>query len=170
MPFVLINTDIDNKVNKEINDVFVQKILQIINETKSYTILKIDYASSINENIISLAIRCVLKEGNNPQRTIIKTYNYNKETLQEVNIMDVIKEEKIEEIQTQINQKIEKQIQKEETIIQQGYKVYRRDKQSDMYILQNVTEFYIKDNILYIIYSYGNSNFTSEVDLIINRI
>lgn len=170
IPYIFINNDIDNKINKEINDVFVYKLLQIINEAEKYTILKIDYATSVNENIMSLAIRCVLKEGNNAQRTIIKTYNYNLETLQEVNVMDVIPEQKSSEIQNQINKKIEKQIKKEETIAQQGYNVYRRDKNSEIYILQNATEFYIKDNILYIIYSYGNSNYTSEIDLIINKI
>lgn len=170
IPYIYINNDIDNKINKEINDIFAHKLLQIINEAEKYTILKIDYASNVNENIMSLAIRCVLKEGNNAQRTIIKTYNYDLETLQEVNIIDVISEEKVPEIQSQINAKIEKQIKKEETIAQQGYSVYRRDKNSEIYILENATEFYIKNNILYIIYSYGNSNYTSEIDLIINKI
>ena len=170
IPYVYIEDEIDNKINKEINNVFVNKLLKIINESQSYNILKIDYASSINENIISLAIRCVLKEGNNAQRTIIKTYNYDIENGKELAIMEIIPEGKVEDIQNQINQEIEKQIKKEEAIAQQGYNIYRRDKESDIYILENATEFYIKDNILYIIYSYGNNNYTSEIDLIINKI
>lgn len=170
IPYVYIDNEIDNKINKEINDIFVNKLLQIISASESYTILKIDYASSVNENIFSLAIKCVLKEGNQAQRTIIKTYNYDIQNLKEIGIMDIVPEEKAGTIQKQINEKVEKQIKKEETIIEQGYNVYRRDKNSEIYILENATEFYIKDNILYIIYSYGNNNYTSEVDLIINKI
>lgn len=170
IPYVNIEDEIDNKINKEINDVFSNKILQIFNESENYTILNIDYSTSINQDIISLAIKCVLKEGNTAQRTIIKTYNYDIKNQKEVEIMEVIPQDKKEDIQNQINQEIEKQIKKEETIIKQGYNVYRRDKNSDIYLLKNATEFYIENNILYIIYSYGNSNYTSEIDLIINKI
>lgn len=48
--------------------------------------------------------------------------------------------------------------------------MYRRDENSEIYILENATEFYVKDNILYIIYSYGNNNYTSKTDLIITTI
>ena len=77
---------------------------------------------------------------------------------------------KREEIQQQINKKIQVAIKKENTIIEQGYKVYRRNPESSIYILENATEFFVKDGIVYIIYSYGNSSFTSEMDLIIDKI
>ena len=170
IPYIRIQKEIDDKINKEINDVFANKLLQIINESESYTRVNIDYTASINQNIVSLAIRCVLKEGNNAQRTIIKTYNYDITNQKEIDIMEIIPQDKTEEIQNQINQEIEKQIKKEETIIKQGYNAYRRDRSSDIYILENATEFYIRNNILYIIYSYGNNNYTSEIDLIINKI
>lgn len=170
IPYFNIGNEIDNNINKEINDIFVNKLLQIINESEIYTIFNMDYSVNINDNVISLAIRCVYKEGNNAQRTIIKTYNYDIENQKEVNIMELIPESKVEDIQNQINKEIEKQIKREEAIAQQGYNIYRRDKESDIYILQNATEFYIQDDILYIIYCYGNSNYTSEMDLIINKI
>lgn len=170
VPVVSTDTQIDNEINKEINDLFVKKILQVIKSTQSYTVLKINYTTSFNNNIISLIIKCVLKEGSNAQRTIIKTYNYNLESKEIINIMDIIPEEKQEEIQKQINKKIENEIKKEETIIEQGYNVYRRNAESDIYILKNATEFFIKDKALYIIYSYGNNNYTSKVDIIITEI
>lgn len=168
IPFV--NNKIDSKVNKEINELFANKLVRIINNSETYNIVKIDYATSINENLLSLAIKCVLKEGNNAQRTIIKTYNYNLETGKEINIMDLMTKEKAEYIQNRINKKIENQVKKEETIINQGFNVYRRDAESDMYILENVTEFYVENDIIYIIYSYGNSSYTSEIDLIVSKI
>ena len=37
-----------------------------------------------------------------------------------------------------------------------------------MYELENTTNFFLdKDNYLYVVYAYGNSNFTSEMDIII---
>lgn len=170
VPCVHISDQIDNKINKEINDIFMQKLLQIYNESKSYNVFKMYYASSVNNNIISLAIKCILKDGNNAQRTIIKTYNYDIENEKLIKITDLIPESKREGIQEKINQEIKTIIKKYETISNQGYNIYKRDENSNMYILENATEFYINDNILYIIYSYGNSNYTSEVDLIIDKL
>jgi len=170
IPYVFIQKDIDTKINKEVSDLFVNELLKIMNESEKYTILKIDYATSVSKNIVSLAIKCVLKEGNNAQRTIIKTYNYDMENQKEIGIMDVVPTEKKDSIQNLINQEIEKQIKKEETIAKQGYNIYRRNKDSEIYTLKNSTEFFIKDEILYIIYSYGNNSYTSEIDLIINKI
>ena len=170
IPYVHIADQINNEVNKEINDIFVNKLLQVVNSNQIYTRLTVDYAASNNDNIVSLIIRCTLKEGNNAQRTIIKTYNYNLETLKKVGILEVIPEAKRESIQNKINQEIQKKINNENTIISQGFNVYRRDAESDIYLLKNATEFYIENNTLYIIYSYGNNSYTSEMDLIIDKI
>ncbi len=72
-------------------------------------------------------------------------------------------------MQEEINQKIQLKL-KEATLAEQGYNVYRRDVDSDIYKIENANEFYIKDKILYIIYCYGNNSFTSEVDLIVTKI
>lgn len=170
IPYIHIDTNIDNKINKEINDIFIKKLLQIINKGQNYTVLKLDYTTSINKDILSLAIRCVLKEGSNAQRTIIKTYNYDLQKGKTIKIMEIIPEQKQEEIQEIINKRIQGEIKREKTIIEQGYNVYRRDPESDIYKLENATEFYIENNILYIIYCYGNNNYTSKIDIIITSI
>ena len=167
IPYSHINGEIDNKINKELNDVFIKKLSQIINGGLSYTIFKMDYTTSINNDIVSLVVRCVLKEGSSAQRTIIKTYNYNIQTNEAVKIMDLIPENRQSDIQELINRRIQSEVKREQTIVDQGYNVYRRDPNSDIYILKNASEFYIADDILYIIYSYGNSNYTSKVDIII---
>ncbi len=175
IPYTKISDKVDGEINKQIHNIFAKKLLDVYNTSNSYTILTIDYAFSINNNIASLVVRCILKESSNPQRTIIKTYNYDIETNQEVQLLDIIPEEKKETIQSKIYETIESEIRKENTIIeqgyaQQGYNVYRRNKESDIYLLENATEFYLEDDILYIIYSYGNNNYTNEMDLIINKI
>lgn len=170
IPRIHLDNKIDNEVNNEINSSFVNKILQVYNDSKIYTILKINYATSIQDNRLSVIIKCSLKEGSNAQRTIIKTYNYDIESKEKIKIVNLIKEQKKADLQEEINQKIQLKLKKEATLAEQGYNVYRRDVESDIYKIENANEFYIKDKILYIIYCYGNNSFTSEVDLIVTKI
>ena len=170
IPRIHLDNKIDNEVNNEINSSFVNKILQVYNDSKTYTILKINYATSIQDNRLSVIIKCSLKEGSNAQRTIIKTYNYDIESKEKIKIVDLIQEQKKADLQEEINQKIQLKLKKEATLAEQGYNVYRRDVESDIYKIENANEFYIKDKILYIIYCYGNNSFTSEVDLIVTKI
>ncbi len=162
--------EISQKINKQINDIFANTLVNIYENSNKYTILQINYATSINDNILSLVVKCILKEGTNAQRTIIKTFNYNLNNFKEINIMDIIPQEKQEELQQEIYQKIHKEIEKEKRLAEQGYNSYKRDETNKIYLLENATEFFIKDDVLYIIYSYGNSNYTSTVDLIITKI
>lgn len=170
IPRIHLDNKIDNEVNNEINSSFVNKILQVYNDSKIYTILKINYATSIQDNRLSVIIKCSLKEGSNAQRTIIKTYNYDIESKEKIKIVNLIQEQKKADLQEEINQKIQLKLKKEATLAEQGYNVYRRDVESDIYKTENANEFYIKDKILYIIYCYGNNSFTSEVDLIVTKI
>ena len=170
IPRIHLDNKIDNEVNNEINSSFVNKILQVYNDSKIYTILKINYATSIQDNRLSVIIKCSLKEGSNAQRTIIKTYNYDIESKEKIKIVDLIQEQKKADVQEEINQTIQLKLKKEATLAEQGYNVYRRDVDSDIYKIENANEFYIKDKILYIIYCYGNNSFTSEVDLIVTKI
>ena len=170
IPYIKVDEQTDNKINSEINNLFVKTLLKIHDESQLNTRLEINYASSINGDILSLMIKCILKQGSNAQRTIIKTYNYNIETFTEVDILDIIPEGNREQLQEEIYQKVQKEIDKENKLSEQGYNSYKRDANSEIYNIENATEFYIKDNILYIIYSYGNRNYTSTVDLIITEI
>lgn len=170
IPYIQNPDSIANEINTEINNIFINKLLQVYNQSQSYTIIKMDYATTVNGNIVSLMIKFAIKEDQNAQRTIIKTYNYNIEENKMVAITDLIPEEEKENVQTQIREKIQSKIKREEAIVAQGYSVYRRNANSEIYILENATEFYIDNNILYIIYSYGNSSYTGETDIIITKI
>ena len=49
-----------------------------------------------------------------------------------------------------------------------GYTTYKRDYTSDIYNINNVTDYFMgEDNALYIIYAYGNENNTNEMDIVI---
>ena len=48
-----------------------------------------------------------------------------------------------------------------------GYTIYDRDYRSALYKMQNTSCFFLGDDgYLYLVYAYGNQNFTSEMDLI----
>ena len=62
----------------------------------------------------------------------------------------------------------EKTIEKSDELAKLGYTTYKRDYTSDVYSINNVTEYFMgKDNALYIIYAYGNENNTNEMDVVI---
>ena len=49
-----------------------------------------------------------------------------------------------------------------------GYKVYKRDLNSEKYLLENIDTYFVDQNDnLYIVFAYGNNNYTSELDLVI---
>lgn len=171
VPKLNIDSEDAKKINANIRNIFVKKILQIGEESKVYTVIKLGFFTKVNENKLALVIKCTLKEANKPQRTIIKTYMYDLEQNKEMTIDQIIPEEKRDMVQAKINQKIDAEIKKEKKIIEQGYEVYQRNKESEIYNLQNATEFYLsQDNILYIIYCYGNNNYTNDIDFIITKI
>ena len=48
-----------------------------------------------------------------------------------------------------------------------GYDVFSRDLNSKIYKIENIENYFIYNNILYIIFAYGNEEITSEMDLIV---
>ena len=87
------------------------------------------YVVYINDNIMSLVIKCTLKEGTNPQRTIIQTYNYNLDEDKLVSIDELIQKRNLdkEQMQKQITDEITKVSEQNTSIINQGYNVYKRN-------------------------------------------
>ena len=114
-------------------------------------------------------IRSNLKERNNTQRVILKTYNYDLRNNKEISLEEVLRIEEIE--QTELQQKIKNEISTEQKKVEDlknlGYKIYSRDVSSSKYDIKNSKEFYVTSDALYIIYAYGNETFTNEMDLIV---
>ena len=51
---------------------------------------------------------------------------------------------------------------------QLGFSIFSRDYKSDLYKMQNTSEFFLgEDGCLYLIYAYGNNNYTSEMDIVV---
>ena len=129
-----------------------------------------DKNKGINNNILSLIVKANLKEGGNPERVIIKTYNYDLEKNAEVSLNDIIsnKQLKKEDIENKIKEEIKNKKDYENTLIQLGYETYNRNSNDDMYKTENINNFILGENgRLYIIFAYGNKTYTSETDMII---
>ena len=70
------------------------------------------------------------------------------------------------------NEKIKEEIKNiqvdVEKLKESGYEIFTRNSNDEMYKIENVKEYFLgKENRLYIIFAYGNQNFTSEKDIVI---
>ncbi len=172
IPYININNATVEKYNNQIEQIFKQKALDIVESNRSEDVVyTVDYVAYINENdILSIAIRSILKEGNNAQRTIIQTYNYDFKNNKEVTLGKILEMKKLEEkdVQSKVEKKIKQEEEKAKELYQLGYHIFQRDHTDEMYNLNNTTEFFMgKDGFLYLIYAYGNDNYTSELDVVI---
>lgn len=158
------------KINKEIKDIFQLKAENIIsNEQSENIIYTVEYSACLNSNILSLVIKSTLKEGKNAQRMIVKGYTYNISTGEILDIEDIIAIRQLDKskIKKEINKVVEENAKQNETLINLGYNVYKRDLKSSMYEIENIDNFYYGPNGgVYIIFAYGNNNFTSETDIV----
>lgn len=169
IPVININNDVGAKFNNITQKIFADKTTAILESSTLYTIYTIDYTGYVNGDILSVIIRSTLKEGSTIQRTIVETYNYNLATGEEVDIYDVISLKNIttNEINSKVNTEITKAIKEANKIQLAGFSTYTRDINSDMYQIDNITTFFIgPDEKLYLVFAYGNNNFTSEMDII----
>ena len=169
IPHINVDNEITNEYNKEIEDIFLTLANNVLQTENSNIIYTVDYVSNVQDGILSLMIRASLKEGSNAQKVIIQTYNYDLRNNKEITLQEVLKIEKLNEqdIQNRINSKVQEEEEKAKDLQSLGYNIYSRDTSSDIYKLENSTEFYLSANALYIIYAYGNEANTSEMDLVI---
>lgn len=168
--FNIDNQEVPAGYNSRTQSIFANKVTSIVNDANQYTIYNIDYVAYINDGILSVVIKSTLKEGNNPQRNIVLSYNYNIETGESVSLDEVL--EKYNISKNDVNKKINTQVkeaskQAERISEATGQNVYKRDLTNAMYLTENVSNFLVgKDGQIYIIYAYGNNSLTSEIDII----
>lgn len=171
IPFLNINNEVAENINNEINTIFYSKINSIISQnSNAETIYNVKYKAYINDNILSLVIRSTLKEGATAQRVIIKTYNYNLSSNQILDIHQLISYRNLDEsmVQNKIDETIESAASTVSAYQELGYNKYLRNPDDDMYLLENTNVYFLGEGkSLYILYPYGNSNYTSEIDLLV---
>ena len=170
IPYINIKNETIEEFNKQIQDIFEKKAKDVLNTKNKNIIYTVDYSAYVANNILSVVVRSTLKEGANPQRDIIQTYNYDLISQNKCSIDKMIEIKGI--TKKEANQKISDEIKiiqkRVEELAKLGYTIYQRDYTSDIYNINNVTDYFMgNDNTLYIIYAYGNQNHTSEMDIIV---
>lgn len=173
VPVVNINNEVANSFNAITQAIFVTRANEVLakTDTTSKTIYSIDYVGYVNGDILSLIIKSTLKEGTNAQRVMVQTYNYDLVTGQSVSLNDMITRKALNK--EEVNQKIKTVVQEADneakTIQNMGYETsFSRDLNSTMYTVDNSSTFFLgENNQLYVIYAYGNQNFTSEMDIVL---
>ena len=171
LPVVNIKGDVPTEFNKTTQSIFVNKASEILNNKYTEKVIySVDYIAYINDNILSLVIKSTLKQGNNPQRVIVQTYNYNLETGEKVQLADVLTKKNIDQTdcQNKINEIVAKAQEEAQVLLQSGYTVYNRNLSDSIYQISNISTFFLgKNQELYIIFAYGNQNYTSEMDVVL---
>ncbi|MCI8393697.1 MAG: hypothetical protein HFJ23_08205 [Clostridia bacterium] len=173
IPMININHEKIINIDKEITSIFYNKLNNILENSKKEdaqnSIYSVSYSAFINENILSLVIKATLKEGNTPQRLIIKGYTYNLSTNEEIALKDMLEIKNIDKtlVETEINKKVQESINYTNNMSSLGYDVYKRDINNTIYKVENVDNYILGPNgSIYIIYAYGNSNYTTESDIV----
>ena len=169
IPLINVDNEIVENYNKEIQDTFQTLSENVLKSENQNIIYTVDYVANVQDGILSLMIRSNLKQGANAQKVIIQTYNYDLRNNKEITLTEVLKIEKLDEnnVQNIINNKIKTEQDKAEDLKSLGYNIYSRDVDSDVYKLENSTEFYLTPEALYIVYAYGNATNTSEMDIVV---
>lgn len=173
VPVVNIKNEVGNSFNTLTQSIFVNKANEIMSSTNqtSKTIYRLEYAGYINDNILSVVIRSNLKEGTKAQRVMVQTYNYNLTTGQNVTLDDLIQKKSLDKnnVEKKIKAVITEADNQSRTIQNAGYSVdFSRDLSSGIYSVEKSTTFFLgEDEKLYIIYAYGNQNYTSEMDVVL---
>ena len=173
LPVVNIDTEVAADFNNTTNKLFSNKVAEVLKISDKYTIYNIDYVGYLNGNILSVVIKSTIKEGDNDERVRVQTYNYDVTTGKEVTLNEILEQKEIS--QRTANKKIEKQVKEAarraeavaSELASQGKLTYQRDINNAMYITDYVNDFFLgKDGQLYIVYAYGNTYTTAEIDVI----
>ena len=171
IPYLNMNSVSAEKINQEINNLFYNKATNILSDSNnSNTIYSVKYKAYINNNILSLVISASLKEGANAQRLMIKTYNYNVSSNEQLDIDKALGYRQLSSqyVQNKITETIKLASENVNIYNELGYSKYTRNINDDIYKVENTSTFFIGENkALYIIYPYGNSNYTTEFDLLV---
>ncbi len=169
IPYINIKNNTVQNFNQEIKDTFEKKAEEILENFEQNTIFTVKYTATIKNDILSLIIYSDLKQDLSAQRTIIQTFNFNLENNKELTLDETLEIYDINknEVQNKINKDIEKEQKKSEDLIELGYNVFSRDINSEIYKIENIKEYFIYNNNIYIIFAYGNNQMTGEMDLVI---
>ena len=170
IPLLNINNEKAKVINAEIKSDFYDKANEVMRRKKGNTVYTVSYASFVNGHVLSMVIKSSLKEEGKAEKVTVKTYNYSIPENKIVTLQDLIKEKETtkETVQSTITNDVKQAYNNAKLIADQYGVLYERDLSSDMYKVENTTTYFLtQDGYVYIIYAYGNNDYTNEMDIII---
>lgn len=170
IPSININTNKAKEINAKIKSEFYDTANNIMRKKEGYTIYTVSYVSYINEDVLSLVIKSSLKEQDKAEKVSVRTYNYSITDEKLYTLEDLIKykETTKEDVQAIIDKDIRTAYNNAKIIAETYGNLYERDLSNTMYKVDNTDTFFLtQDGYVYIIYAYGNKDYTNEIDLII---
>lgn len=170
IPTINIKTDKVEEINEQIRSEFYEKANNIMRQTDRYVVYNVTYQAFVNEDIVSVVIKASLKEGQKAEKVSIKTYNYSISADRQVSLKELIelKNTTVSTVQNTIDSEIKAAYTNAKIIAADYGNLYERDLGSDMYKVENATTFFLTDDgYVYIIYPYGNTDYTNEMDIVI---
>ena len=169
LPYININNEETDNFNKEIENTFKGKAEEILKDSNQNIIYIVKYKAYVENNIVSLVIYSDLKQNTSAQRVIVQTFNFDLKENKKLTLEDIIDsfDLKKADVQNKINTDIQKEQKKSEDLIKLGYNIFSRDINSDIYKVENASEYFVYNNNIYIIFAYGNNKMTSEKDIVI---
>ncbi len=170
VPAINIKTDVANEINGNIKTDFYDKANSIIRQTDEYIVYNVRYEAFINKGIISIVVKSSLKEGSKAEKVSIKTYNYNVSEKKAVSLKEMLDLKQVSEISAQkiIDSEIKTAATNAKILAADFGNLYERDLNSNIYKLENSSVyFFTDDGFIYVIYAYGNNDYTNEMDLVI---
>ena len=167
IPYINLKGSKIEEYNNEIKSIFEEKAKSIKNTKNKRSTYGVQYASYLQDGILSLAIKAEIQEGTSAQRTIIKTYNYDLENDKSITFEELLKQKNVDikYAQDRIDKEAQAGEKKSQDYKAMGYDIYERKADDKMYKVENIEEFYFHDGTIYAIFAYGNDKFTNEVDV-----
>ena len=170
IPVLNINTDVAKQINSEIKKDFYDLANNIMRRSQGNTVYTVSYAAFINEDILSIAVKSSLKEQDKAEKVTVKTYNYNMPGKKIATLNDLIelKGTTSKDVQSTIEVDVKDSYNNARLIAEEFGNLYERDLSSDIYKVENTENFFLtEDGYVYIVYAYGNNDYTNEMDIII---
>ena len=169
IPYINIQNNEVESFNKEIANTFAGKAEEVLKTTEEKIVYIVKYKAYIENNILSVMIYSDLKQNTSAQRVIVQTFNFDLKENKKMSLEDILNsyELDINEVQNKINTDIKKEQKKSEDLISLGYNVFSRNINSKIYKIENISEYFVYNNNIYIVFAYGNDRITSEKDIVI---
>lgn len=172
IPAINIDTEEAKKLNDRTSNYisFMKQFSAEAKASKESANFEVGYAAYIYNDILSIAIRCSYKLGNDTQTIDIQTYNYDLINNKLVTMDDIINKYSLDVASTEgkISAIINRKNQSSKDVVESGYNgLYIRDISDDMYKLENSDNFLLTDNgEIYIVYTYAAKTKTATYDVV----